>query len=198
MALALKFSICRKDNCKEFCVTETTGVYDASTNAGGWGNPNQEIAEVLTATITVSLLTDAATGTYAAATNVINAFPTLPNTDETEFCITAEDLGYGTDATFVDGIYKIVYAITGNDGSVFSASVTEYFFFDCNAQCCRKNAANDVSTCTCDCGDVNEKLADIDFWLRELKAAKDGADFVKGEKIFAKLTKICGDCGCSE
>ena len=46
MALALNFSVCISGDCSSVTFTETTGVYNATSNTGGWtGGGNPDIAD---------------------------------------------------------------------------------------------------------------------------------------------------------
>jgi hypothetical protein len=193
MAVVLNFCINESDDAKSFTVKETTGVYNASTNTGGWGAPNPTIASALTSTITIAQLTDADTNTYTDAV-VINTYPTLPNTTETLFEITAEDVGYGVDSQFPDAVYSLTYTVTSSSGSI--TPVTKLFGLYSNLDCCIKKMADKVSVCTCNCSELEDNLKEAMRWRRLLQAADCCGNVPAIMKFIEKITKLCSNCGC--
>ena len=194
MAIALTYCITESDDATAFTVEETTGVYNASTNTGGWGAPNPTIASATAATITLSQLTDAATNTYTDAVTV-SVYPTLPNTTETLKELTAEDFDYGTDSTFPDAVYKIIYAVTSSSAAI--TSVTQYKGFYANLDCSIKQLSDRFSVCTCNCTGLNEQLREIMFYRRLLSSATCCGNVPAMMKYIEKLTRMVSDCdGC--
>ena len=109
MALSPKISICIKDNCRQLVFTDTTATYNASTNTGGWGTPNLELADVTSATISVtipehSVVEVNVTDTVVGATIIDGIFELDTLTMENNFD-SAED------TAFPDGIYEVTYTI---------------------------------------------------------------------------------------
>lgn len=194
MAITLKYCITESDDATSFSVKETTGIYDVSTNPTGWGSPNPTIGSATAATITLSQLTDAATNTYTDAVTV-SVYPTLPNVTETEVVVTAEDFDYGTDATFPDAVYKIIYSVTSNAGSI--TPVTQYRAFTSILDCNIKQLSDRVSICTCNCDGLNEQLRGVMYYRRLLSAAICCGNVLAIMKYIEKLTHMLSSCnGC--
>lgn len=194
MAITLKYCITQSDDAKSFSTLEKTGVYDASTNTGGWGAPNPTIASATAATVTLSQLTDAATSTYTTAVTV-SVYPTLPNTTETAVVLTAQNFGYGNDSKFPDAVYKITYAVTSSSGSI--TPVTQYRGFYANLDCSIKQLVDRFSICSCNCSGLEEQLKEIYFYRRLLDAADCCANISAIMKYIEKLTNMLSDCpGC--
>lgn len=108
MSIYLKPVVTQAGDCKSFTFSETTGTYNSSTNTGGYGAPNFTVADVNTATVTI-------TPFESDTSTEINVFSTFPTTDsEIEFTITNEDMGYSEDESIADGVYDIVYELTGD------------------------------------------------------------------------------------
>lgn len=195
MAVVLRYCITESDDATEFSVLETTGVYDASTNPGGYNAPNPTIASCTSATITLSQLTDAATNTYTDAVTV-SVYPTLPNVTDTEVVLTAEDFDYGDDATFPDAVYKIIYTVTSSSAAI--AAVTTYRTFTANIDCQIKELSDRVAICTCSCSGLEEELRNIMFWRRLLSSAICCANINQIMKYIEKLQGLlatCQSCG---
>ncbi len=160
MSLALNFTAEISDDGKTITITETTGIYSATSNSGGWTSPNPAIASALTATITLSQLIDGDNSIYSIPV-VISAYPTLPNTTSTIFSFTAQTAGYGLNATFPDAVYSLIYTVTGNSGGAYSASTTLQFSFTHVIDCAVKTLTNKVSLCDCGCGPLFQTYSKI-------------------------------------
>ncbi len=106
MALTLDFSVCQSENCESFDITEDTGVYSA-LNLGGYGAPNLLTTDVLTATVAVTALGE------STPLATVNVYPTLPSSAEGEDTISNTDLGYSATESIPDGVYQVLYTITG-------------------------------------------------------------------------------------
>lgn len=200
MAITLKYCITESDDAKSFGFIEKTGIYDNPLNLGGWdasGINNPSIASALTATITLSQLTDPSTNTYTSPVTV-SVYPTLPNVTETAVDLTATQFGYGTDAQFPDAVYQISYAVTSSLGVI--NTVTQYRGFYAQLDCCIKKLADKVAICTCNCDGLNEKLREIYLYRRLLSAASCCGNISQIFKYIEKITKMCStlDCGCND
>jgi len=55
MALALLFSVAESGDSKTLTITDTTGVYNAGTNVGGWGAPNPDVSTIDSSSNTLKL-----------------------------------------------------------------------------------------------------------------------------------------------
>jgi len=193
MAITLKYCVTESDDAKSFDFVEKTGVYANPSNLGGWGSPNPTTVSALTATITLSQLIDSATGTYTTPVTV-NVYPTLPNTTEAVYTLTAEQFGYGVDAQFPDGVYKVSYAVTSSLGTI--DTVTTYRGFYSILDCCIKTLADKVSVCTCNCDSLEEELRVVYLYRRLLSAAYCNGNLNTMNKYIELITKMCTDCNC--
>ena len=190
MALSLKICVTQPD-CKTIEITEVTGEYSV-TNTGGWGVPNPTIADALTATISIEKRKE--DGTYENAV-VIDAFPTLPNITETAFAITGFDYSGAVDSTFADGVYKITYEVTGDDGAAFTASVEKIVPLYCNIKCCYQKLG--VKAAKENCGsELKEKFDEMTPLMFTLNSAKECGNVISLQNQIDYLTKLCAKCGC--
>lgn len=195
--VVLSIKVKESEDRTSFRLTEMTGEY-SSTNTGGWGSPNNTIAQALTATITV-YLRNSTTGVFELIGSV-DAFDDLPSSTSSSttgyFDVEASALDASL-STFVDGIYKIVYTVTGvgTENVPFSFSVTEYKVFDQSIRCCI--AKKGVVVCGC-CTDAQKlDFENISFMYEQLERSKCGNEFDVIQNHLDYLTKKCSDCGCS-
>jgi len=119
MALTLSFNIVEKHGCKDFTVEDTTGIYDATTNTTGWGAPNLAVGDETTVTLDV-------TEPGATSADQLDVSANLPNTASTKHTVVNTDLGLGATTKLTDGIYEMVYTVSGtfNIGAVSTGSKT--------------------------------------------------------------------------
>lgn len=120
MALKNTLTLCISDSCGKGTFTDTTGVYDATNNPYGWGAPNMQGSGVTAATITFQNTT---TGADEVTYNVLSQIPSTVSGD-IEFDLYEYD--------FEDGIYTIVYTLTGTE----NVSRTFKKLILCNTRCC--------------------------------------------------------------
>lgn len=193
MALSLSFSILESDNRESISITETTGEYNANTNAGGWGAPNPTIASALTATLLIELRNE--DGTYTAY-ETVDLFDHLPNITETPFTITSEDAGFGADSTFPDGIYRLTYTVSGDDGGAYEADTTDIVVLKGAIDCCYSTLAAQASACVCNCDGLNKKLSDLDYYFIQLERSEAALDWVYVNNYLTKIAELCDGCGC--
>lgn len=195
MALVLLHDFCLEKNDTtgdyEIVVTDTTGVYNASTNPTGWQHASTVLAaNVTAATITISTEDSAGTVTEYDAINVLSQIPN-PVTGQFEF--TAID-----DVSIIDGIYTITYAITA--GGTTYTSCKEKVLYPTVA-CCISETMNALKD------DINNSklYADalkVKAWENGLKQAAATIDKSSIKKILSLLEEYCdstpgSDCGCN-
>ena len=197
MALELKSCIIQ-NGCTGFYFSETTGAYDASLNAGGYGAPNITIASVDTAVLSV---------TYAGATEAIeiDVYPTLPTTNVNGvYSVTAADLGLDE---MPSGWTRVTYTITGNSGggsADYTYSVTKLVFFDCELACCIASKLIEAAAavvngdCCNECKDEKVKTAlYLEAVLEGARAATcSGLEDVVTTNV-EYLETQCGESPCS-
>lgn len=101
MALERKISICIA--CGEIVIEDTTGVYDADTNPGGYGGPNPDFADATAYTVAVY----APGATEPAATLDLLLSPPAPDADgHYVYTLTAAQLGF-TEQEIVSGVWSV-------------------------------------------------------------------------------------------
>ena len=120
MPLSPTFTMCVVNNCGKIEFTDTTGVYHATNNTGGWGTPNMQGSGVVTATITFQNLT---TGASLQTYNVLSQIPAT---------VTGNIVFTQTTYAVTDGIYQVIYTLTGTD----NVSKTSSILVLCNTRCC--------------------------------------------------------------
>jgi len=188
MALQLNFSACVINGCTQIQFKETTGYYSAA-NTGGWGTPNSELTDVLTATLSVTPY--GSTTTYVIDLLATTLFPT----DNSSFTYDIPLSDIGSPTSIVDGQWLFVYTV--DDGTtVYTKSIYKYFF--CNTECCVTDmlAALDLS-CDC-CKETSDYKNYILAWtqlqsLKKAAACGDSDNFTAIKKI---IDKLCLNSGC--
>lgn len=195
MALELQRSVSVNCSSKLFTITDETGLYNASSNTGGYGAPNIAVADVQAAYVQVTL-PDGSQYNF-------DVIATLPNTSDTPYTILNTDLGLSATDQFPDGLWLINYTITGIggvassiNGQVFTYTANSYVLFDCNSQCCaNENLANIQAGCGCK---DTDKLLEPFILLEAAHAAVNCGKEEKATALINYLNTICGDgCGCS-
>jgi hypothetical protein len=191
MALTPSIQLCLKSTCDELTFKETTGVYNASTNTGGYGAPNTAIGDITTAVLTV---TDPDGEEYE-----INLFTEdFPSDDEDfEYTIDLGDLGSRT--SIEDGYWQFSYAVS-NGVTTYTANIS--YFFYCNAECCVNKLLAKISTCeTCLDDKVNnKKISDYIKARAFLGALRNAATCFNEDafdSILSLINKICTNSNCN-
>ena len=144
MSLVLNIQACVQTACTELLIKETTGVYNASTNTGGYGSPNATTASVLTAVLTIT--------SPSAQVYTINLFDNgFPSSVTTfEYVIPMSELGNRTEIE--DGQWTFLYTITTNTDTTYR--VTKSYIFTCGSECCVAKLLGDLDISDCDCTDT--------------------------------------------
>lgn len=203
--LQLGIHLCQTNNCKTLKLSETTGVYNISTNPTGWDSTGTTNPAAANAT-RVSIIIVTPTGTYN-----FDSDPTNPNyysplvplgtyfpdpTGNLEFLLNASNLG----GSVADGMYSVTYKVFGNfSSSIYVEQVTQTFLLTCNIRCCIDKLFHLASQSDCaDC--KNEKLDKALEAESYLKAAEYAAACGKtnmAKKHLAKAQWICSTKNCT-
>ena len=186
MALVLSFSSCLKTKCSVLSITDTSGVYNVTTNPTGWGSPNLLGSAVTTATLTIT-----PPGGSAQVVNVLSQIPATVTGD-----ITFTDI---TLSSYTDGVTTIAYSVS--DGAT-TYSKSSDILFTCEARSCidkmwAKNAA-------AACGNSCELLSLVDDanlaegLLKSLKSAGACNNETCVDSILSAINQLCefNDCNC--
>jgi hypothetical protein len=193
--LAPTISICF-ENCSKISVTDTTGLYEETSNPNGWGFPNLDTSEVAEATLEI-LTPGAQFPVIIDITSEINA-QVLPGSyiqdyifDITE--ITYQNLGI---ASLIDGIYEVKYIIDGIEYVMKGLNV-------CNTECCVNKMlekALDKYLCgnSCSQGEIAEALRARALLLQASQWAFSCGKFEEADNLLKQAAKICktNGCGC--
>lgn len=134
MALVPSISLCLKTGCTKLVFKETTGVYNASTNLGGYGSPNPTTASIVSAVLTITSPNNIV---YTIDLFATTFFPT--SNKDYEYSILALDLGLNN---FEDGEWTLVYTLISNVEVIYTT--TKVSIFTCNSACCVQDLLLDI------------------------------------------------------
>ena len=211
MAVSLNFCLAQQCDCKTALFNDTTGVYLANVNDGGWGAPNTLTTDIISATIeitpkgyitpilfTFTIVNDVIT----AATRmdefgvVTNVFPLLSNQDKVfpffNFEFNSELLFNSSPSSDLsDGSYLVRYECT--DGN-YTFTNEQWVFFTCLSKRCKddtvvRGAAGHVTT-------ENQIKIFLNYEYILGGVSLGDKDFVDAQvDAMASLCLSCG-CGC--
>ncbi len=172
--------------------TETTGVY-SGTNTHGWGTPNPELGDATEASLTIYLPNATTLLPDSTTSVVINLLAEgFPNTDNTPYIITNEDLGGEADTRIPDGIYQFDYLVYVDDTDAYTAST--YVLVDSNVNCCIANLAENVDATKCGCGKAASKFEKASLALTAARFAMDCPNITNAAKNLRAAIEICDGC----
>jgi hypothetical protein len=187
MALLYTISACSNDNCSVVNVFDTTGLYNAIANTGGWGAPNPDISTATSSTLQVMY-----PGSILPVT--INTYPTLPNITNTPYQLNPGGINM---PNFPDGQYQFISTIVANSVT-YMANTTIYL--TCGVTCCVRNmiatATQDINCCTSDTQVMAAQKAQL--LLAGIIANAKNGNYTAANNALAQLQIICSgsDCGC--
>ena len=205
MALEFNIKFTRSNDQLSLVATDLTGVYNATTNPGGYGTPNAEVADFVSFDISVTM-PDPVTLLPSGTPVVIDAYPDLPSSSNGTFTITNVDLGLGSNTKLIDGVYEFsIIASTATDEYEYS---TKAIYSDIVACCIRTMTAEAAS---CGCSSTSDKIKNLvktNMWLSVLVPYVDDSGTIytssvevcgqydKGAEILRALNKICSTSNC--
>ncbi len=172
MALIPRVKLNLENKCNKVDICESTGIYNAVSNTGGWGAPNIETTVVTASTVAIF----AYNGTSALQT--FNMLPTYTTGIQPPY--QAFD---GEAWTQADGVFKLVYTVT--DGVDTFTNPTEYILFTCNLCNCIEGLIAKLSE-ECDPAEV-AKLKDT---IDQLEIIKYGIQSAFSCKNFDRATTL--------
>lgn len=183
MAFSPTLEMCQI-NCSEIRFTDTTGLYHATNNTGGWTDVNINAEDVVTATIEVSDEDGNVVFTYDVLSQIPN-----PVTGD----ITYTDYEYALE----DGTYSVTYTIT-TSGDIYTYSFT--VLTSCNFECCISKQLAKIAKAlcedSCDTSKIDEFLL-IEGLLYAYKAAVMCDKTSIKEEIEKRLQRFCDyQCDC--
>lgn len=191
MALIPKLVFCLSNSCTELSVSETTGVYNASTNVGGYGTPNATTASV---TIYSLVITSPSDQTYTI--NLFtNGFPTT--NEDFEYTIPMSSLGGRS--VIEDGFWQFAWSVRAGETTYTGNSA---YYFTCNTECCVAELLADITVeedgCNCN-KDITEKVLNylrVKAFLESLKNAAFCGKLTLFNTIKTAIDKICATTDC--
>lgn len=214
MALELLATSPTQTGCFGFTFTDTTGVYNVTTNPGGYGTPNMDSTDVNTATISVyapgstipyiftftvdigviqsCIITNPDGTTDDITTDIVTTqgliFPFDSVTGTGPLLIDETWIGGTEDESLLDGVYTFVYEVS--DG-VTEYNTTVYTLSKCNATCCITKAyANLDSDCACN-ADSLKTVQRADSFLNAAISAADLGMMEAAQTDIEKALEIC-------
>lgn len=187
MAFVPTISACLQKNCAYLVVTDTTGVYDASTNPTGW----EDAATIVAADVTALVITVTQGTTILATANVLAQ---LPDPVTSIFAYTQIEL-----TGLVDGEFTVTYTVTTASGVFTTAPCS---FQACSVRCCIDSkwatiASNGYTTTSGKTALVDEALELEGLYASMMNAAASNQTTIRNNYL-TKLQRICNitACGC--
>ena len=186
MALRPTIQLCLTANCSTLSFTETTGVYNVTTNPYGYGAPNTTIANAVSGSL---YITTPDLGAYTIS------IPPSNNPDLSTTIVLANVGG----RTFVeDGFWNFTYTVTDNLLNTYTTSIGYYFY--CQSECCVAKLLTKIDLDDCMCNKQNTKNLDnytkARTLLQSLKNAASCLNSANYLKTKALLEKICRNSNC--
>jgi hypothetical protein len=187
MALSLSLKVCQDCRLDRLLMYELTGAYSTS-NTGGWETPNVAIADVDTATLTLT----GHDGTQYDAIDVSSVFPSTDSADV--LAITSEDLGLTATTPIPGGIWIADYQVTGISGSTpFNYRARRTFAVLCSVECCVNEKMSEVDPlCGCTSG-AQKKNIQAMLALEGIKAAISCGKVSQARSLYDRLVAICNN-----
>ncbi len=194
--LALDFEVCESNDCLSIQFSETTGLYDITSNVGGWSSPNPSIGNITSATLTILFPYNSSIQTVVIPSSLL--YPTFPTTSSTTaYTIDSSTLAIGNGLQLPDGLYTFTYQVVGSEGTF---TKIKYILLSCQVKCCVSKLLAQVPTCDCDCdSELIETAIMAKFWLDALCAAGQCGNTTAVNEILDILDRYCdwSSCNCS-
>lgn len=194
--LKLNLNICESScTCKWLEVTDTTGIYNASTNPYGWDSSSTNNPSTTDVTSSTFTIVDPSGLTYT----IDSTYP-IPSTSNTDiFIIYADDLGLSSTDKLLDGIYEITWTVGFTfNGSDETVSNTSSYLFTCQADCGVKNLYLDAIKSSCSSCKTGKKQKANEAYraLLEAKMAASCDMPDKAKELLAKAQWIIKTQNC--
>ena len=189
MALIPKIRLCLANNCTDLTFYELTGVYNAITNIGGYGSPNKELNQIVSANL-----------------SIVSPDNTTYNIDMTNYNFPSSNIDFNTiidlsllsRTSIEDGYWQFIYTLVDNVSTTHVVTMGYYFY--CNIECCvskllNKIALNDSLSSKLEINKINE-YTKAKVFLESLKNAANCFNTANFNVIKSYLNKICSNSGC--
>jgi hypothetical protein len=126
MALSPKIKICLASDCTTLTFSDITGIYNSQTTVGGYGTPNPEINDFVSANLKVI---SPSNNEYTIDLFGTGDFPTTNK--DLKYTINLEDLER---TSIEDGYWEFMYTLLDDNNNTFTYNISYYFY--CNSKCC--------------------------------------------------------------
>lgn len=185
MALVPTIKVCSTNSCSGISITDTTGVYDASTNLTGWSvsdaDPNIN-----------------PTDTNFAVSVTIDGGTAIPITSQVPENVVGNFTYDTIDIDLTDGWHTIVYTVTSDTATT---SVTVKIFTYCKIKCCIFNKMLEMKEYD-PCKDTSTLLKYMHLWnlYNAMIYEANGCNANNATTTLTRLQTLCGvtvDCRCS-
>ena len=184
--LTLKYDLCVINGCTQLQFSENTGIYTLA-NPGGWGTPNIEIGNVVTATLLIK-------GPDGVEYTIDLTIGNLPS-NIVGFSYNIPLVSMGSPITITDGQWYFVYTVIDDNDVEYSTTVNKYF--TCNTKCCISNMLAKVNTCdSCPKDDSEELYNKAKTMFDSLENAAECGDLTTFNSIKKIIDKLCLNSGC--
>lgn len=187
MSVILQFEICQSSDCSSLTFVETTGAYNDTTNPNGWGTPNEDTTDAVSAVLTVTL----ESGSTYNIDLFSDGFPTT--SDTIEYLIDPVDIGMKDGGKLTDQIITFTYTVvTGT--TTYTQNIQQAFY--CQVQCCVLSmfVGLDVE-CDCSIDQINNALKSYAL-LKGLIYSANCGNKTNFNNILAQLQKLCLNNNC--
>jgi hypothetical protein len=186
VALKIDFSYAQSSDLKSLEIYDTTGIYNPTTNVGGWGNPNPEIGSVTSDKISIQK-------SDGSAAYEFEMFSTLPNVINQPFIITNVMLGLAATQQISDAQYQLVRT-TIADGIGYRK--TRRIFLIGQLQCCADQMLDGQAPgCSCESGRLTNASI-IQYTIFTLRKAFLSQKFERANQIFVYAQSLCDQKTC--
>ena len=200
--LNIKFNVCEQQACKWLEISDTTGVYNITTNPGGWDSTATANPSAANVTETVITVVDPNGVTFTFSSDTTPPFPidTLPDPTGLDiYVIPNTRLGLTSSDKLTDGLYDITITYTGTFGANdYTATSAHTILVTCVANCCIGTLTEEIVTS--DCVDCENSKIDLTMLASTLldnakKAAACGKR-LKAKRILKAVQAICRSKNC--
>jgi hypothetical protein len=183
MSVYIDFNVRQSDNARELLFNETSGTYNASSNAGGWGSPNDTVGLATTVELKVT-----PPGGTQVTLDLSTNYPTADST--IDYTIRTQDLGLGTDEKFADGIWLFEYEVT-TSGQGLITNVQSVLLLG-QARICVYDMLADVDLDCCD-GTSLRRALEANTYLYAAIASASVGDTDKFTELLALIDNYCNN-----
>jgi len=168
-----------------------TGRYDAITNVGGFGVPNDDYSDVVTAEIRITDLEDNVLQTIVVKSVTVNQYPTSsPYSQEIPFSEETWEQG--------DGVYKYEYEIVGT--STVTTGLVPFLVTTGLCQCISNQKLKALNECNDEKKKMfYERVTELSILLMGIQSSFACGNFEEAAANIVTVSKICSNfenCQC--